>query len=98
MRGWGAWGGTPVQRLTLAPTQPPTMSRQEFLEVKRGGRLHSEAAQSALPGLLQLTVGRLISIFLTVTGTVGLRFQDRFVPISLRLVLGIATIYVTATV
>ena len=66
--------------------------------MKRGGTLHAETAQSALPGLLKLTVGRLISIFLTVTGTVGLQFQDRFVPISLRLVLGIATVYVTATV
>ena len=94
----GGVGGDSCSKADSCPTQPPTMSRQEFLEVKRGGRLHSEAAQSALPGLLQLTVGRLISIFLTVTGTVGLRFQDRFVPISLRLVLGIATIYVTATV
>ena len=86
VRGWGGWEGS-CSKADSCPTQPPTISRQGLLEVKRGGRLHAETAQSALPGLLKLTVGCLISIYLTVKSTVSLQFQDQFVPISLRLVL-----------
>ena len=94
----GVGGLGSCSKADSCPTQPPTISRQELLEVKRGGRLHAETAQSALPGLLKLTVSCLISIYLTVKSTVSLQFQDQFVPISLRLVLRIATIYVMATV
>ena len=60
-----------------------------------GGRgLHAETAQSALTVILKLVSG-LINIILIVLGTVSLQFQGRFVPISLRPVLGIVATYVT---
>ena len=70
--GWGMWGS--YSKADSCPTQPPTISRQELLEVKRGGRLHAETAvSSAWP--LELTVGCLISIYLTVK--VQLIFSSR---------------------
>ena len=63
-----------------------------------GGRgLHAETAQSALTGILKLAIGGLTGVILTVLGTVILRFQGRFVPVSLRPILGIVSACVVAT-
>ena len=47
---------------------------------------------------MKLVIGGLTSVILIVLSTVNLQFQGRFVPISLRSVLGIVAAYVMATV
>ena len=77
---------------------PPTDSQwaRAFIDGRRG--LHSETAQSALTVILTLVIRGLPSIILIVLSAVSLHFQGRFVPISLRQILGIAGACVMATV
>ena len=83
----------PVQRPT---PRPDNQGARAFID--RGRGLHVETAQSALTVILNLVISGLTSVILIVLGTVNLQFQVRFVPISLRPILGIVAAYVTATV
>ena len=61
-----------------------------------GGRaLHAETAQSALTVTLKLVISHTNVIWI-VLSTVNLELQGWFVPISLRLILGIVAVYVMA--
>ena len=60
--------------------------------------LHAETAQSALTVILKLVISGLTSVILIVLSTINLQFRGRFVPISLRLILGIVAACVMATV
>ena len=59
--------------------------------------LQLETAQSAPTVMLKLSTRGLTSVTLMVLGAVDLQFQGRFVPVSLRPVLRIVAVYVTAT-
>ena len=87
-------GRTPVQRPTPHPTD--NQGARAFIDGGRG--LHAETAQSALRVVLKLVIGGLTSVILIVLSTVSLQFQDWFVPIALRPVLGIVAAYVMVTV
>ena len=63
-----------------------------------GGGYLQKTAQSALTVILKLVTGGLMSVILIVLSAVSLQFQGRFVPISLRPVLGIVAASVMATV
>ena len=77
----------------------PTDNRWASAFIDRGkGGLCAEPAQAAPTGILKLVIGGLTSVLLMVFSTVSLQFQGRFVPISLRAVLGIVAAYVMATV
>ena len=65
---------------------PPTANEQELLE--RGRGLHAETAQSAQTVNLKLIISGLTSVIVIALGTVSLQFQDQFVSISLRQILG----------
>ena len=94
---WGGGGGgagqTPVQRLT-----PLTDNQWARASIGRERGLHTETAQAALTITLKLIIGGLTSVILIVLSTVNLQFQGRFVPLSLRPVLGIVAACVMATV
>ena len=64
---------------------PPPIRGKSFYRHREG--LHEETAQSALTVIL--IISGLISVTFLVLRTVSLPFQDWFVPISLRPVLGI---------
>ena len=95
---------TPVQRLT-----PPhwwsggrgrglqRLTPRHWWSGGRGRGLHAEATQSALTVTLKLVSG-LLSTILTVLGSVSLLFQGRFVPISLKPVLGTVAAYITVAI
>ena len=75
---------------------PHSQGARAFID---GGReLHAETAQSALTVFLKSVIAGLTSVILIVLSTVNLQFQGRFIPISLRPVLGIVAANVTATV
>ena len=80
MVGWR----TSVQR----PPPPPHWHQQDRSLYRRKG-LHEGTAQSTLAVIFRLVVSGLTSTILVVLGTVNLQFQRPFIPISLRLVLGI---------
>ena len=63
-----------------------------------GWGLYAETAQSSLKVIFKVVISGLTSVILVVLGTVNLQFQDPFVSISLRPVLGIAAGYVMDTV
>ena len=79
---------------------PATPSDEQWTRafIDRGRGLHAETAQLALAVMLTLVIGGLISVILIVLSTVNLQFQDQFVSISLRPVLGTVAAYVMATV
>ena len=67
---------------------PPTDSQEAraFIDCRRG--LHAETAQSALTVNLKLVISGLTSVIVIALCTVSLQFQDQFVSISLRQILG----------
>ena len=82
----------------LPPAPPPAPDNQGARAfIDRGRGLHAETIQSALPVILKLVIGGLISVILIVLGTVNLQFEVRFVSISLRPILRIAAACVMAT-
>ena len=89
-RGEGQMSG---QRLTL-----PSLATSEARAFIDRRELHEETAQSALIVIFRLVVGGLTSIILIVLGTVNLQFQDQFVSISLKPVLGILAAHDMGTV
>ena len=58
---------------------------------------YAETAQSVLTVFLDLVISGLTSIMYLILNTVSLWFQGQFVPIALRLLLGIVT-YAMATI
>ena len=85
-----------VQTRVQRPTHPPDNQRaRAFIGKERV--LHAETAQAALTVIEKLVIGGLTSTILIVLGTVNLQFPGRFVPISLRPILGIVAAYVMAT-
>ena len=75
---------------------PPTDSQGARAFIG-GGRGYLQKQQSAVTSSWHWSSVVLISSILIVSSTVHLQFQGRFVPISLRPVLGIAAAYVMAT-
>ena len=74
-----------------------TISGQELLLAEGGG--HTQKQHSLIWGSSwNWSCGGLTSVILIVLSAVHLQFQARFVPISLRPVLGTVAAYVTATV
>ena len=68
----GEWGKTPVQRLALP--LPPLLSHDNQWArtfIDRGRGLHVETAQSALTDILNLVIGSLTSLILTVLSSVN---------------------------
>ena len=63
-----------------------------------GWGLYAETAQSSLKVIFKVVISGLTRVILVVLGTVNLQFQDPFVSISLRPVLGIVAAYVMGTV
>ena len=84
----------PVQR----PTPPTNDNQGARAFIGEGRGLRAETAQAALTFILNLVIDGLTSVLLIVLSTINLHFQGRFVPISLRPILGIMTPYVVATV
>ena len=79
-----------------ADSPPPTLGTsgtRGFID-RRWGVLYIERTQSSLTVVFKLVISGLTRIILVVLGTVNLQFQGRFVPISLRLVLGIVAAHV----
>lgn len=86
--------GHSVQRADFSPL---TISGQELLLAEGGG--HTQKQHSLIRGSSwNGSCGGLTSVILIVLSAVHLQFQGRFVPISLRPVLGTVAAYVTATV
>ena len=79
---------------------PATPSDEQWTRafIDRGRGLHAETAQLALAVMLTLVIGGLISVILIVLSTVNLQFQDQFVSISLRPVLGTVAAHIMVTV
>ena len=69
-----------------------------FIDLQTEGGLHAETARSARTVILKLVQRWSDSIILIVLSTVNLQFLGRFVPISLRPILGMVAVYVMATV
>ena len=92
------WAGErmPVQRLTLPPPPPDNQWAKAFVDGGRG--IHAETVQSALAVMLTLVIGGLISVISIVLSTVNLQFQDQFVSISLRPVLGTVAAHIIGVV
>ena len=96
--GWqlGVGGGRVDSCLKADSCTAHNQGARAFIDGGRG--LHAETAQSALTVILKLVIGALTSVILVVLSTVSLQFQGRFVPISLRPILGIVAACVMATV
>ena len=94
MGGWGGGDWTSAQRLIPPHWQP--VGQELFID--RSRRIQAETAQSSLKVIFKVVISGLTSVILVVLGTVNLQFQDPFVSISLRPVLGIAAGYVMDTV
>ena len=98
--GWQPWGWREANSCTEADSLCPSTTQESgaraFME--RGRGLHAETAQSALTVILKLVTAGLTSVILIFLSTVNLQFQGWFVSISLRPVLRLVAVYVTATV
>ena len=81
------WGG--VGRFLSKGWLPPTDNQWAGPLIAQGMGLHAETTQSASSTVIFKSVmGGLTRVILIVLGTVNLHFQDQFVSISLRPILG----------
>ena len=77
---------------------PPLAASGMRSFIDKVGEYYVQKQQPALTVIFGMVISGLTSTILVVLGTVNLQFQDPFVSISLRPVLGIAAAYVMDTV